>query len=94
MPDQRALGDRLLGVVTGFQRHLLHAVVDGETYRLPETLAGGPLIVSAPAGDPALLGEEPVTTISFDRAGELEIIEIPLSGHESGSGARARTLEQ
>jgi hypothetical protein len=81
-PDERSLGDRMLGL-TGFQRHLLHASLDGSTYRLPESLAGGPLIVSAPAGDPALLGRDPVTTISFDRAGQLEILEIPLTGPES-----------
>lgn len=82
VPDRRALGDRLLGV-TGFQRHLLHAELDGVTYRLAETLAGGPLIVGAPVDDPALLGYRPAMTISFDRAGELEIVEIPLTGRES-----------
>ncbi|QIK76860.1 hypothetical protein [Nocardioides piscis] len=76
-PDHRAPTDRALGVL-GIARNLLHATVDGTRWRLPEALAQGPLLVGAPDSEPVLFGAEPGRSISFDRAGELEIVEIPL----------------
>lgn len=77
-PDERSLADRLVGGALGYQRNLLHATVGGTTYRLPEALAGGPLIVGAPSEEPVLFDLESASSISFDRAGLLEVIEIPL----------------
>ena len=83
-PDERSVGDRLLGGLTGVQRHLLHANLDGVEHQLPEALAGGPLIVGAsPGTEGALFEIGAAATISFDRAGVLEIVEIPLTGRES-----------
>jgi hypothetical protein len=47
-------------------------------------LAAGPLVVAAPPGteDPLFEIGTPAA-ISFDRAGLLEIVEIPLTGRES-----------
>lgn len=81
-PDARSLPDRLLGII-GVQRHLLHATVDGETYRVTEALADGPLIVGAPSGEAVLFDLSAARGISFDRAGTLEVVEIPLTGRES-----------
>lgn len=82
-PDARSLTDRALGAVTGYQRDLLFAAIDGTWFRLAEALAGGPLIVSVPAGDRVLPELEAASSISFDRPGRLEIVEIPLRGRES-----------
>ena len=81
-PDPRALTDRLLGV-TGVQRHLLRATLDGVRFRIAEAQATGPLIVGTPDAEPVLFDMESARSISFDRAGELEIIEIPFAGGES-----------
>lgn len=81
-PDPRALTDRLLGV-TGVQRHLLHATLDGVRFRIAEAQATGPLIIGTPDAEPVLFDMESARSISFDRAGELEIIEIPFAGGES-----------
>ncbi|PUA80584.1 hypothetical protein [Nocardioides currus] len=82
-PDPRSVVDRLIAV-TGVQRHLLHATLDDRTYRVPEALAGGPLVVGAPAGEPVLGDDVATGTVSFDRDGELAIVEIPLAGREAG----------
>jgi hypothetical protein len=82
VPQPRSLGDRLLGV-TGVQRNLLHATLDGERYRVPEVFVAGPLIVGAPEGEAVLFDLSAATRISFDRAGLLEIVEIPLADRES-----------
>lgn len=81
-PEPRHLTDRLLGLA-GVQRHLLHATVDGERFRVSEALAGGPLIVGSNEHEPVLFNLRAASTISFDRAGELEIVEIPLTGRDS-----------
>jgi hypothetical protein len=81
-PEPRSLTDRVLGI-SGIQRNLLHATVDGEDYRVTEALAGGPLILGSPDPEPVLFDLDSASTISFDRAGELEVIEIPLLGRES-----------
>lgn len=78
LPEDRRLVDRLIGV-TGVQLHLLNATLDGTEYHVPEALAGGPLIVSAPDSEPVLFDFESARTISFDRGGVLELVEIPLT---------------
>lgn len=93
VPDARTLGVRLLGL-TGIQRRLLRATIAGQDFRVPEGLAGGPLIVGSSEREPVLFDEEPATDISFDRAGVLRIVEIPLVGLESELMAQSRTLEQ
>lgn len=79
LPEPRTVVDRLIGV-TGVQRHLLNATLDGIEHHVPEALAGGPLIVSAPGREPMVFDLESARTISFDRGGVLEIVEIPLTG--------------
>lgn len=83
VPEPRSLADRLIGI-SGYQRGLLHATVDGQEFRLPEALAAGPLIVGSSEREPVLFDAEAATRISFDRAGELEIVEIPLSEAAEG----------
>ncbi|QIK76859.1 hypothetical protein [Nocardioides piscis] len=77
-PDPRRLRDRALGFV-GIQRNLLHADVDGDVWRVPEALAGGPLLLGTAEPDPVLFDADPVSEISFDRSGSLEFVEIPLA---------------
>ena len=93
-PDPRRWIDRVIGAA-GVQLNLLHATVNSETYRVPEQLAGGPLIVGAPSrASRCCSTRSRSSNISFDRDGELEIIEIPLPGREDGvEGPRRRTLE-
>jgi hypothetical protein len=49
----------------------LHATVDGQRFRLPEALAGGPLMVSVPAelGWAPPFGAFRYSRLAFDRAG-------------------------
>lgn len=79
--DPRPVPTRILAF-TGMQLHLLHANVDDERYPVTESIAAGPLVVAAPGTEP-VLGPSAHRSIAFDRAGVLEIVEIPLTGRES-----------